>query len=121
MELSLYQATRTYRNLHPSQSFATAELIYAPQSQQKQPAALIAVPSLPSTAPTPAPVTVAPNATTGPSSSTLQVPSTPVQLTLAQQHITAVEGLVPTLQNIVATMNLDCRLDGGRLCLLAQR
>jgi transcription initiation factor TFIID TATA-box-binding protein len=32
-------------------------------------------------------------------------------LTLEQQHITAVEGIVPTLQNVVATVNLDCRLD----------
>jgi transcription initiation factor TFIID TATA-box-binding protein len=39
------------------------------------------------------------------------VPSTPVLLTLEQQQITAVEGIVPTLQNIVAIVNLDCRLD----------
>jgi TATA-box binding protein (TBP) (component of TFIID and TFIIIB) len=32
-------------------------------------------------------------------------------LTLEQQHITAVEGIVLTSQNIVATVNLDCRLD----------
>ncbi|KAF8956170.1 hypothetical protein BDZ97DRAFT_1925734 [Flammula alnicola] len=40
-----------------------------------------------------------------------QVPSTPVPLTLEQQHVTAVEleGIMPTLQNIVATVNLDCR------------
>jgi transcription initiation factor TFIID TATA-box-binding protein len=70
-----------------------------PQDQRKQvtlnPPNPIAVPSLPSTAP--APVTVAPSATTagGPSS----------PLTLEQQHITqaAVERIVPTLQNIVAT------------------
>ena len=35
----------------------------------------------------------------------------PLLLTLEQQHITAVEDIVPTLQNIVATVNLDCRLD----------
>jgi transcription initiation factor TFIID TATA-box-binding protein len=35
----------------------------------------------------------------------------PVPLILEQQHITAVEGIVPTLQNIVAIVNLDCRLD----------
>jgi transcription initiation factor TFIID TATA-box-binding protein len=48
-------------------------------------------------------------ATTLASTSATQVPSTPVPLTLEQQHITAVEGIVPTLQNIVATVNLDCR------------
>jgi hypothetical protein len=32
-------------------------------------------------------------------------------LTLEQQHITIVEEIVPTLQNIVATVNIDCRLD----------
>ncbi|OAX30625.1 TATA-box binding protein-like protein [Rhizopogon vinicolor AM-OR11-026] len=32
-------------------------------------------------------------------------------MSAAQQHITAVEGIVPTLQNIVATVNLDCCLD----------
>ncbi|KAG8706769.1 TATA-box-binding protein [Ceratobasidium sp. 394] len=32
-------------------------------------------------------------------------------LTLEQQHITAVDGIVPTLQNAVATVNLDCCLD----------
>jgi transcription initiation factor TFIID TATA-box-binding protein len=39
------------------------------------------------------------------------VPSTPVPLTLEQQHITAVEGIVPTLQKIVALVNSDCSLD----------
>jgi len=29
---------------------------------------------------------------------------------LEQQHMTAVEGIVPTLQNIVVMENLDCRL-----------
>jgi transcription initiation factor TFIID TATA-box-binding protein len=90
-----------------------------PQGQQKQ-AAPIIVPSLPSTAPAP-PLTVAPNATTGPSSPPAsQVPSTPVPLTLEQQHITAVEGIVPTLQNIVATVNLDCRLDLKTIALHAR-
>ena len=90
-----------------------------PQSQQK-PAAPIAVPSLPTTAPAPV-STVTPNATTGPSSPpTSQVPSTPVPLTLEQQHITAVEGIVPTLQNIVATVNLDCRLDLKTIALHAR-
>jgi len=49
-----------------------------------------------------------------------QVPATPVTLTLEQQHITAVEGIVPTLQNIVATVNLDCRLDLKTIALHAR-
>ncbi|CAL1703455.1 unnamed protein product [Somion occarium] len=48
------------------------------------------------------------------------VPSTPAPLTLEQQHITAVEGIVPTLQNIVATVNLDCRLDLKTIALHAR-
>lgn len=54
------------------------------------------------------------------STSATQVPSTPVPLTLEQQHITAVEGIVPTLQNIVATVNLDCRLDLKTIALHAR-
>ena len=38
------------------------------------------------------------------------IDNTPTPLTLEQQHITAVEGIVPTLQNIVTTVNLDCQL-----------
>ncbi|KAJ7043067.1 TBP-domain-containing protein [Mycena alexandri] len=57
------------------------------------------------------------NAVAGPSS---PVPSTPIPLTLEQQHITAVEGIVPTLQNIVATVNLDCRLDLKTIALHAR-
>uniref|UniRef100_D8PTH1 TATA-box binding protein n=1 Tax=Schizophyllum commune (strain H4-8 / FGSC 9210) TaxID=578458 RepID=D8PTH1_SCHCM len=53
----------------------------------------------------------------GPSS---PVPATPAPLTLEQQHITAVEGIVPTLQNIVATVNLDCRLDLKTIALHAR-
>ncbi|KAJ7491232.1 TBP-domain-containing protein [Mycena latifolia] len=60
----------------------------------------------------------APNAVAGPS--TPPVPSTPIPLTLEQQHITAVEGIVPTLQNIVATVNLDCRLDLKTIALHAR-
>ena len=33
----------------------------------------------------------------------------PAPLTL-EQHITTVGGIVPTLQSIIATANLDCRL-----------
>ncbi|KAG6899494.1 TATA-binding protein [Termitomyces sp. T159_Od127] len=61
---------------------------------------------------------VAQNAVAGPSST--PVPSTPAPLTLEQQHITAVEGIVPTLQNIVATVNLDCRLDLKTIALHAR-
>jgi len=68
--------------------------------------------------PTPSNVVAGPTAST--SSSTTQVPSTPVPLTLEQQHITAVEGIVPTLQNIVATVNLDCRLDLKTIALHAR-
>jgi len=87
---------------------------YTPsQNQQKQPAPI----ALPATGTAPAPA----NATAGPSSPpTTQVPSTPVPLTLEQQHITAVEGIVPTLQNIVATVNLDCRLDLKTIALHAR-
>ncbi|KAF8158719.1 TBP-domain-containing protein [Pholiota molesta] len=61
-----------------------------------------------------APVTAAANnAVAGPSTPPAsQVPATP--------HITAVEGIVPTLQNIVATVNLDCRLDLKTIALHAR-
>jgi hypothetical protein len=45
-----------------------------------------------------------PPAAAGPFTLPAQVPATPAP-------ITAVKGIVPTLQNIVATVNLDCRLD----------
>jgi len=51
---------------------------------------------------------------------TTAVLATPTPLTLEQQHITAVEGIVPTLQNIVATVNLDCRLDLKTIALHAR-
>ena len=47
------------------------------------------------------------NATAGPSSPPSTIPATPAPLTLEQQHITAVDGIVPTLQNIVATVIVD--------------
>jgi len=59
-------------------------------------------------------------ASAGPSTPSAQVPATPAPLTLEQQHITAVEGIVPTLQNIVATVNLDCRLDLKTIALHAR-
>ncbi|TDL27642.1 TBP-domain-containing protein [Rickenella mellea] len=79
-----------------------------------QSSALQAHPAAPATA----------NATAGPSTSTppapSAVPATPAPLTLEQQHITAVEGIIPTLQNIVATVNLDCRLDLKTIALHAR-
>jgi hypothetical protein len=51
----------------------------------------------------------------GPSMPSAQAPATPASLTLEQQHITAVEGIVPTFQNIVATVNLDCHLNPKKL------
>jgi hypothetical protein len=65
------------------------------------------------------------NAVAGPSSpasppGTSSTPAIAVPQTLEQQHITAVEGIVPTLQNIVATVNLDCRLDLKTIALHAR-
>jgi transcription initiation factor TFIID TATA-box-binding protein len=69
----------------------------------------------------PAAPAVANNAVAGPSTPPAsQTPATPAALTLEQQHITAVEGIVPTLQNIVATVNLDCRLDLKTIALHAR-
>jgi len=82
------------------------------QTQPQQPAPKVASPTPPSS-----------NATAGPSNSNsapAPVPSTSAPLTLEQQHITAVEGIVPTLQNIVATVNLDCRLDLKTIALHAR-
>ena len=103
-----------------------------PQQQQQQGLALPYYGSL--VLPGPGPVTAAPTSTpqipaqsgaaTAPASSSTpsaQVPAaTPAPLTLEQQHITAVEGIVPTLQNIVATVNLDCRLDLKTIALHAR-
>ncbi|ELU44748.1 transcription initiation factor TFIID-1 [Rhizoctonia solani AG-1 IA] len=66
------------------------------------------------TAPTPAPPT--PFAMPAVSAPT---PAEKPALTLEQQHITAVDGIVPTL-NIVATVNLDCRLDLKTIALHAR-
>ncbi|PCH38420.1 TBP-domain-containing protein [Wolfiporia cocos MD-104 SS10] len=71
--------------------------------------------------PQPAPNASQPAPLTGPSTPAASaVPATPAPLTLEQQHITAVEGIVPTLQNIVATVNLDCRLDLKTIALHAR-
>lgn len=85
-------------------------------AQPKAPSPLSAPPVTATTAPN-----VTSNAVAGPSSPpAAQVPTTPAPLTLEQQHITAVEGIVPTLQNIVATVNLDCRLDLKTIALHAR-
>ncbi|KAF8652723.1 hypothetical protein AX16_004222 [Volvariella volvacea WC 439] len=86
---------------------------YTP-SQPQQPQA----PTLPKAPSPPAPTNAAAAPST-PAAST-PVPATPAPLTLEQQHITAVEGIVPTLQNIVATVNLDCRLDLKTIALHAR-
>ena len=44
-------------------------------------------------------------------------PCPAVPLILEQQHITAVEHIIPTLQNIVATVNLDCHHDPNTIVL----
>ena len=58
--------------------------------------------------------------TASPSIPPAQVSATPASLTLEQQHITAVEGITHTLQNIVATVNLDCHLDLKTIALHAR-
>ncbi|KAG1769445.1 TBP-domain-containing protein [Suillus placidus] len=84
---------------------------HTPPPSQSQPANTITVISNgTSSAPVAGPSTPPANA----------VPATPAPLTLEQQHITAVEGIVPTLQNIVATVNLDCRLDLKTIALHAR-
>jgi len=65
------------------------------------------------------------NALAGPSSaatpSTPAVAATPRPVAHDEQtNITSVEGMVPTLQNIVATVNLDCRLDLKTIALHAR-
>ena len=84
------------------------------------PAPTLSLPG-PSTSATPsqAPTQSTTDAVTGSTTQTI-VPATPAPLTLEQQHITAVEGIVPTLQNIVATVNLDCRLDLKTIALHAR-
>ncbi|KAJ6495987.1 hypothetical protein C8R45DRAFT_823430, partial [Mycena sanguinolenta] len=93
------------------------------EQQQQQP--------LPAKAPSPPPVSNAvaslqcrrqsPNTVAGPSTPpAAAVSSTPIPLTLKQQHITAVKGIIPTLQNIIATVSLDCRLDLKTIALHAR-
>ncbi|KDQ18751.1 hypothetical protein BOTBODRAFT_52530 [Botryobasidium botryosum FD-172 SS1] len=95
------------------------------QQQQQQQQRPFFVPALPShhTPQTPAPPTPVYPPTPAPApprGGTASVAATPRPLTLEQQHITAVEGIVPTLQNIVATVNLDCRLDLKTIALHAR-
>ncbi|KAH6918982.1 TBP-domain-containing protein [Coprinopsis sp. MPI-PUGE-AT-0042] len=62
------------------------------------------------------------NAVAGPSTPPAAAPTPAASgpLSLEKQHITAVDGIVPTLQNIVATVNLDCRLDLKTIALHAR-
>jgi transcription initiation factor TFIID TATA-box-binding protein len=101
-----------------SNSFQPPQTPPAPQSQP--------TPSQPQASTTQSTPAVAAATATATSSSTpantttTSVPAAPTPLTLEQQHITAVEGIVPTLQNIVATVNLDCRLDLKTIALHAR-
>ena len=85
--------------------YVPPQLNYPPKTQ---PTNAVAGPSSTSSSTTPP-------ATTAPATAATAVP-----LTLEQQHITAVEGIIPTLQNIVATVNLDCRLDLKTIALHAR-
>ncbi|KAG8847292.1 TATA-box-binding protein [Tulasnella sp. 330] len=88
------------------------------QQQQQQPT----YPSLStpgaSSSSSASPNTLVQNAPSTPAASGKAASDAP--LTLEQMHITAVEGIVPTLQNIVATVNLDCRLDLKTIALHAR-
>lgn len=64
------------------------------------------------------------NAVAGPSSGAkaeeLDKDGRPQKAVVGVKEITAVQGLVPTLQNIVATVNLECRLDLKTIALHAR-
>ncbi|KAI5991774.1 hypothetical protein EDC04DRAFT_2811198 [Pisolithus marmoratus] len=94
---------------HPQQAQAQASThgLALPGSAPSMPVSVPA-PVVASAPPPPPPSQ--PNATTSTSNGT----------TTATQHITAVEGIVPTLQNIVATVNLDCKLDLKTIALHAR-
>ncbi|KAG9000038.1 TATA-box-binding protein [Tulasnella sp. 427] len=85
------------------------------QQQQQQPQYALSTPGASSSG---SPTTVVAPAASTPGSGSGAVEKQ--GLTLEQQHITAVEGIVPTLQNIVATVNLDCRLDLKTIALHAR-
>ncbi|KAG9047605.1 TATA-box-binding protein [Tulasnella sp. UAMH 9824] len=88
------------------------------QQQQQQPQYALSTPGASSSG---SPTTVvAPAASTPGASGSGSGAVEKTGLTLEQQHITAVEGIVPTLQNIVATVNLDCRLDLKTIALHAR-
>ncbi|KAI0086206.1 transcription factor TFIID-domain-containing protein [Irpex rosettiformis] len=111
-----HQTQNPYALPGPS-SLALPGSVPAP-TYPSQPQPAQAKPLSPPTAPVSA---AAINALAGPSTpAPSAVPATPAPLTLEQQHITAVEGIVPTLQNIVATVNLDCRLDLKTIALHAR-
>lgn len=102
-----YQAQQQAQQQQPSPPYPQNQTQASSQTQS-------ALSSQTAVASQPAPL--AGPSTPGPSA----VPATPAPLTLEQQHITAVEGIVPTLQNIVATVNLDCRLDLKTIALHAR-
>ncbi|KIO19196.1 hypothetical protein M407DRAFT_150027 [Tulasnella calospora MUT 4182] len=88
------------------------------QQQQQQPQYALSTPGASSSG---SPTTVVAPAASTPGASGSGSGAVEKQgLTLEQQHITAVEGIVPTLQNIVATVNLDCRLDLKTIALHAR-
>jgi transcription initiation factor TFIID TATA-box-binding protein len=101
-------AAPTSQSFHSTQSTTAAKPALAPPSQTSPSTPLVHAQSGGAAA------------AAGPSTPPAQIPATPAPLTLEQQHITAVEGIVPTLQNIVATVNLDCRLDLKTIALHAR-
>ena len=104
----------------PGPGPVTASTASQPSFYNQATAAKAASSQPPTSTPQAAPQGGVASATAGPSTPPAQVPATPAPLTLEQQHITAVEGIVPTLQNIVATVNLDCRLDLKTIALHAR-
>jgi len=115
-----YQAQQQYQTQQQQQSWSSSGLALpgpSPLSNSYQPPPSTTA-TTPSTQSQASPVSS--NAAAGPSTPPSSIPATPAPLTLEQQHITAVEGIVPTLQNIVATVNLDCRLDLKTIALHAR-
>ncbi|KAI0082870.1 TBP-domain-containing protein [Panus rudis PR-1116 ss-1] len=102
----------------PSTSYSQSQ--QQSQQQQSQQSSQSHSPSLPGPSQSQTLVNGSQASTAAGPSTPAAIPSTPAPLTLEQQHITAVEGIVPTLQNIVATVNLDCRLDLKTIALHAR-